>query len=212
RRHRDPDRTGRLQPDDQSPERQHRSGLHARLAVLGAELRRLLELLRFGRRGRRRLSAERLPAGRHRLVLQRAPIVLGRAERLGKRQILRPVPRMMRRAETVEFDRTPRSRTMTSRLLPTGVALATIIAAVALSAPGRASDVGVIGASATFSTNSALNKHSAVSTQKGGNVHVGATPNASQISGRFDAYYIDAPGNGSVLTIPAPWSKTTPTV
>ena len=73
-----------------------------------------------------------------------------------------------------------------------------------------ASDVGVPGSSFSMQRNVRTGAVKLKSVQKGGDVHLGAAATPPQMSGRFDVYYVDAPGNRGQLPIPAPWTTVTP--
>ncbi len=88
-------------------------------------------------------------------------------------------------------------------------ACAAIVAATGLwLATSWATDVGVLGARLALQLNTRTGRASVVSVQRGGDVHVGAAPAPADLSGRLEVYYVDAPGNASVLPMPAPWATT----
>ena len=76
--------------------------------------------------------------------------------------------------------------------------------------PGAAigADFGVIGKSAVLSSSSS-GKQSLKSLQKGNGVRFGPSSAASELRGRLEIYYVDAPNNRSYLPMPAPWDINT---
>ena len=75
-----------------------------------------------------------------------------------------------------------------------------------------ASDVGVIGRSAVFQSNTTTSTQKAKSLQRDPNIHLGAAATPAQLSGQFEVYFVDTPTNKGVLPVPAPWAVVSPAV
>lgn len=95
------------------------------------------------------------------------------------------------------------------RTLSVGLAVVTAVVALGLGLPGtaRAADVGVIGSRLAITSTASTGKQSLSSTQKGPGVAFGPSSAASEVSGSFQVYYVDAPSNRGALPLPAPWSS-----
>ena len=80
-----------------------------------------------------------------------------------------------------------------------------------LVATSQATDVGVAGSRVAVRT-STSGRQSLKSIQKDVDIHFGAAPTPAQLSGSLEVYYVDAPENGGLLPLPAPWASATPAV
>jgi hypothetical protein len=88
---------------------------------------------------------------------------------------------------------------------------AVLVAAMALVvAPdgARATDAGVVGKRLVL-TRSASGRESLRSTQKDAAVSFGGGSAASELSGTFEIFYVDAPANRATLDLPSPWERNT---
>ena len=82
-----------------------------------------------------------------------------------------------------------------SRTLSAGLVVAVAIAALGSAAAATAADVGTIGSRLAITSTLSTGKQSLTSTQKGPGVAFGPASAASELSGRFDVYYVDTPNN-----------------
>jgi hypothetical protein len=94
-----------------------------------------------------------------------------------------------------------RAKTVIGQLAAALVVAAAMMAAAPMA---RATDVGVIG-KRLVASQSASGKESIRSTQKDATVSFGSGSAASELSGTFEVFYVDAPSNRSTLDLPSPW-------
>ncbi len=78
---------------------------------------------------------------------------------------------------------------------------------VAIASGSHAHDEAVLGSKLQLSVNLGTGKAKLSSVQSGLGVHWGTGANPAQLAATFEAYYVDAPTNRAVLTIPAPWTS-----
>jgi len=93
------------------------------------------------------------------------------------------------------------------RTLSAGLLVGAVVALCLSPNAADGADVGVLGSRVAITSTASTGKQSLTSTQKGPGVAFGPASAASEMSGRFDVYYVDTPGNRAMLPLPAPWQS-----